>query len=86
MLDSGAANFWQQWSQLENAVLEQSPAVRAAFYRTVAASPLRCTLLAYLAREPDEELRAELRRSLATSSCQDTSPMPHRRKGPRTQR
>lgn len=86
MFDSSATNFWQQWAQLENAVFGQSPAVRAAFYRTIASSPLQCSLLSRLSLEPDEELRAELHRCLTVQPCSDASPLLPRRKEPRTQR
>ncbi len=86
MLDSTASQFWEQWMQLADVVAQQSPAVRAAFYRTIVTSPLRCTLDGLLVREPNEELRAELSRSLAIEPCPEAVPPFPRRKGSRSHR
>jgi hypothetical protein len=86
MLDSTANQFWEHWMQFANVVAQQSPAVRAAFYRTILTSPLRCTLDGLLIREPNEELRAELSRSLAIEPCPEALPPYPRRKGSRSLR
>jgi len=68
-LDSSGSTFATQWQDLERAILQQPPAVRATCYRALAGSPLQCKLAALAMRESNPALAQEIKQLLAYLPC-----------------